>query len=78
MTLDEIFKTKPELLKEAEVLNLINYVQNEHARTVDIYKKYRKFHDDVLELCMYSNVALKEGKSAEFTLNKIFELLSTT
>lgn len=75
MTLEEIFSTNPDLLKEKEVVKLIEYVKEQHIRTWGICKKYNDFHDKVMELCMYSNIVLKNGKSERETLELIFDLL---
>ena len=71
MTLDQIFKEKPELLKEKEVSKLIEYVQDQHKRTVGIAKRFQDFHDFVLDKLMYSEVILIDGKDSKETLIEI-------
>lgn len=75
MTLDEIFKTNPELLKEPEVSKLIRYVQDQHKRTVGIAKKFQDFHDFVFDKCMYSEVVLIDGEDSKETIKQILVMI---
>ena len=76
MTTDEIFKDQPELLKEPAVKDLIKYVQDVHKRNVQITQRHMKFHDDVFDLIMYSNVVLIDGKPCDGVVEKILELIA--
>ena len=76
MTLNEIFKEKPELLKEKEVLKLIEYVQEQHKKTVHITQKFQDFHDFVLDKLMYSELMLINGKDSKETLTNIFNKIN--
>ena len=76
MLLEEIFKTNPELLENKEVKELIKYVEEMHDRTYSIAKKDRKFYDNVLELMMYSNLTLINGRSEKETIELIMNLLN--
>jgi len=74
--LNEIFKTNPKLLEEPEVKNLIEYVQKQHERSLNITNKYIDFHSKVWEKCMYSEVMLIKGKKSKETINEILQLLN--
>lgn len=76
MTLEVIFKTKPELLEEKEVQDLIKYVKEQHERSFKIFKKGEEFYNFVLDKIMYSDVILLEGKDSKKTLLDILQRIN--
>jgi hypothetical protein len=76
MTLPQIFKTKPELLEEKEVKDLIMYAKDMHKQTAAIAKKYQDFHDEVLDLCIHSEVVLIDGNEAKEVVKDILTHLN--
>ncbi len=75
MTLEEIFKSNPQLQHEPEVQKLIAYSKEEYAKVVELFVKYMGFHDNVLEKMMHSSIVLKNGKSQKETLLEIMQLI---
>jgi sulfur relay (sulfurtransferase) complex TusBCD TusD component (DsrE family) len=76
MILQEIFKNDLELLENKSVKALLDYVQEQHKRSFEIHKRLKSQEDEILELFMYSEVILIEGKSAKETLKLIGNILS--
>lgn len=73
--LEEIFKSKPELLQEKEVQDLIEFSKAAYKRNMDILLRYKEFHDDVFRLCVNSELFVKEGYSPEKALKEIYKLI---
>lgn len=73
--LEEIFKTNPALLQEPEVQNLIEYVQKQHQVTVNKFIAMRDCNWKAMDLVMYSDAILIDGKPAKETLLEIYEAL---
>jgi len=74
MELTEIFKKSPELIDHPEVKKLIQHCTQQHGKVFMIAKKYQKFHDDVMDKCMYSEVMLINGNDSKEVIKSIFEL----
>ena len=75
MTLEEIFKEKPELLNEPCVQNLIEYVKAQHNHNVGIFNKLNGFHAKVLDLCLYSDVMVIKGRPSKDVVEDILTLI---
>jgi hypothetical protein len=66
--LEQIFLGKEELLKDPAVQELIKIVTESHELSWKTINHWRNFHDNVLELFVYSRHILKSGMSdTEFT-----------
>jgi len=76
MTIEQIFKEKPELLKEECVIKLLEYVKEQHIRNINITKRHHLFFDNVFDLVMYSELVLIKGEKSKETLEKIRDLIS--
>jgi hypothetical protein len=74
--LEEIFKTNPQLLNEPEVQSLIKHCEDTYAKTVKIAKNYQNFHDEVLEIIVYSEICLINGTPAKDALQKIEDAIT--
>jgi hypothetical protein len=76
MTLEEIFKKKPELLQEKEVQDLIKYVKDKHDKSFKIFKEGQDFYNFVLDKIMYSEIILLEGQGSHETLTDILQRIN--
>jgi hypothetical protein len=73
--LEEIFKSKPELLQEKEVQDLIEFSKASYKRNMDILLRYKEFHDDVFQVCINSELFNKDGFSHKMALESIYKLI---
>lgn len=76
MTLEEIFKDKPELLETKEVQNLIEYVQGIQVKNAEIARRVQKQSFEINDVIMYSNRVLIKGYSDTVAINKIEEIIN--
>ena len=74
MTLQEIFKDKPELLKEPAVTFFIEYVRNQHYLLLQKTKKLQDINDRVLIKCLESEAFVIHGVTCHETVEQISNL----
>jgi len=75
MTLEEIFKTNPKLLEEPEVKELIKYITEQHKITAEKFNSKYIRTSNIMDLCMYSEALLIDGKDAKETILKIMDII---
>lgn len=73
MTLEEMFSEKPELLNEPLVQKLIEYVKDRHSTMNKFIQTAEKKYDNVIDLCMYSEVMLIDGRPSKDVVKDILE-----
>jgi len=71
MTLEELFKDKPELLNEPVVQKLVDYVKGRHFFMADLVKASEDKYNKVIDLCMYSEVMLINGTPSKEVITNI-------
>lgn len=76
MTLEQIFKDKPELLEEPAVQVFVAQAKRVHANNVAVAENASNKLDKVLELCLHSEVFLKKGRASKEVVEDILELLN--
>ena len=75
MTIEEIFKTNPDLLKEPEVESLIKYVADMYAGNYEKLKSQREKHDQILEIIFHSDAFIINGMESQKAMIKIIEII---
>jgi DNA polymerase III delta prime subunit len=70
-TISEIFKTKPELLEEKEVKELIEQFR---VQFMSLKMKHHNYWDKVTSLTMNSEFFVKEGLSSEKVVEQIHNI----
>jgi len=70
-TISEIFKTKPELLEEEEVKELIEQFR---VQFMSLKMKHHNYWDKVTSLTMNSEFFVKEGLSSEKVVEQIHNI----
>lgn len=73
-TLEEIFKDKPELLREPAVMQLLAQVREVHFSNLEIAHRYTDFFDTVLDLTMHSELVIKSGRDCKEVVRDILKL----
>jgi len=68
-----IFATNLDLLEEPEVINLLNYVREEHEKLAILCKKLHSFKTSVADVLYNSKVCLNDGIDFEQSLKSIYE-----
>ena len=76
MELKEIFKDNPDLLENESVKELIKYCEEKYNKAYNSYINIKNDYDDIIEVFLYSEVALKHGLNSKDTLLKIGKILS--
>jgi len=78
MELEEIFKTSPELLKEVEVMKLIEYCQSVHKHNRTVLVNYKKFYDNIMDIAFESDTFIIKGKTTNESYKAILDLIENT
>lgn len=76
MILEDIFKNDPLLLENQSVKDLIAFAQQQHEKNFNIIKRFDEKENKMLELFMYSEIILKNGRSSKETLKLIGDILN--